>query len=112
MRNPFKTIWFITLFLLTFFLFPTFSFSEDSIAWVAHYGSPGGGENELTGVFIDSSGKSIYVAGSSEGTITHSDIFLMKIDSLGQQLWVRTYNGPGNTDDDPIATIMDINGNI
>jgi hypothetical protein len=60
---------------------------------------------------VDSSGN-VYVTGRSGGSGTSDDYATLKYDPAGNQLWVRSYNGPGNSDDWAYALALDGSGNV
>lgn len=59
---------------------------------------------------IDAS-RNIYVTGYSSSTDA-GDIVTIKYNSLGAQLWVARYNGPGNNFDEGIDIVVDNIGNV
>jgi uncharacterized delta-60 repeat protein len=79
--------------------------------WVARYNGPGNGDDNARAVAIDSSGN-VYVTGYSYDSTTSKDYATIKYDSNGNELWVRRYNGPGNSDDDARAVAIDSWGNV
>ncbi|MCJ7458213.1 MAG: SBBP repeat-containing protein [candidate division Zixibacteria bacterium] len=86
----------LLLVLSMFWALPCFAQQVDT-AWVR----PGGSR-----VAVDQY-SSVYVAGSYQ-----DDYFTTKYDSEGNELWLRTYNGPGNGRDMVRATALDNGGNI
>ncbi len=55
----------------------------------------------------------VVVAGSVEDPWTSADFYTVKYDSLGTQLWARSYTNPAlNGDDEPIGLDIDNQGNI
>jgi uncharacterized delta-60 repeat protein len=81
--------------------------------WVARYNGPGNYNDEAKAIAIDSSGN-IYVTGISYGSGDYydCDYATIKYDSAGNELWVRRYNGPGNSRDEADAIAVDSSGNI
>jgi hypothetical protein len=80
-------------------------------AWVRRYNGPGYDYDYAHAMTIDGSGN-IYVAGQSIGTGTQHDYTTIKYDSSGNELWVRRYNGPGNSNDQIYAMAMDGSGSV
>ncbi len=60
---------------------------------------------------VDDSGN-VYVTGSSSSTLTGKDFTTIKYNSNGDTLWVRQYNGPGNSVDEAQAIQLDNHGHI
>jgi hypothetical protein len=54
----------------------------------------------------------VYVTGCSEGSGSYYDYATIAYDSLGNQLWVSRYNGPGNFYDCPQAISFSTSGNV
>jgi len=79
--------------------------------WVATYNGTGNGYDWAYDIAADSSGQ-IYVTGGSPDTVNGWDYTTVAYDSLGNELWVRRYNGPGNANDAGIAMALDASGNV
>jgi len=60
---------------------------------------------------VDNSGN-VYVTGLSTGSGTYFDYATIKYDSLGNQLWVTRYDGPGNHMDGARSIAVDNAGNV
>ncbi|MEO0131406.1 MAG: SBBP repeat-containing protein [candidate division WOR-3 bacterium] len=79
--------------------------------WVRRYHHSGGdGGNAIV---TDTLGN-IYVAGHSWGgiTTTKEDYLTIKYNSLGQEQWVKRYNGLGNGEDVAVGIAVDASGNV
>lgn len=80
--------------------------------WLRRYhGSDSTGQDEATALAIDNSGN-IYVTGKSYNSGSNYDYLTIKYDSLGDTIWVRTYNGPGNGFDVARGVAVDNDGNV
>lgn len=79
-------------------------------SWPAFYTSV---DNSAEGSVVktDFSGN-VYMAGNSSTSATGSDFLLIKYDHLGNQQWVRTYNGPANGQDYINSMAIDEGGQI
>jgi hypothetical protein len=79
--------------------------------WAARYNGPGNSHDHAAAIAVDASGN-IYVTGQSWGSGTDVDYATIKYDTNGNQLWVATYNGPGNSSDSAYAIALDTSGNV
>ncbi len=79
--------------------------------WAARYDGPGNGYDYARAIAIDPSGY-VYVTGKSYGNKTLFDFATIKYDSYGNELWVRRYNGLGNSLDGPWALAVGSSGNV
>ncbi|MBK8552299.1 MAG: SBBP repeat-containing protein [Ignavibacteria bacterium] len=75
--------------------------------WVQRYNGPGNTYDGANSITVDNSGK-VYVTGLSEGIEFNIDYATIKYDSSGDSLWVRRYNGPGNSLDYVNSIAVDI----
>ena len=80
-------------------------------AWVARYNGPANSQDIVLALAVDDSGN-VYVTGGSIGSGSDWDYATIKYAPNGDTLWVRRYNGPGNTSDVASALAVDINGNV
>ncbi len=79
--------------------------------WAARYNGPGNGTDSARALAVDSSGN-VYVTGQSRGIGTNDDYATIKYGSGGNELWVKRYNGPGNSADSAKALAVDSSGNV
>jgi len=89
----------------------SFVYAQSDPVWVFRYAGTGNGDDEPLASFVDDTGN-VYVVGWTEQATTHQDILLLKIDSLGRQVWVRTYDNGANREDVPAEAVRDTSGNI
>jgi hypothetical protein len=81
---------------------------DGDTAWVRRYNGTGNGNDVARAIALDNWGN-VYVTGSvAAGSST--DYATVKYDFLGNELWVKTYNGPWNSYDDPYAIAIDTFG--
>jgi uncharacterized delta-60 repeat protein len=79
--------------------------------WVKRYNGPGNDLDFAWSIAVDGSGN-VYVTGFSKGSGTSTDYATIKYSSAGTQLWVKRYNGPGNSGDDAHSIAVDGSGNV
>ncbi len=84
--------------------------SAGDTVWVRRYNGPGNGHDQVNAMAIDGSGN-IYVTGVSYDSSTGYDFATIKYNSAGDTVWVRRYNGPGNSGDWANAIAVDGSGN-
>jgi len=80
-------------------------------AWVRRYSSTGYSEDWATDLAVDRFGN-VYVTGKSFDSLASFDYVTLKYDSLGNVLWIKKYNGPGNGEDEASAIVSDDSGNV
>jgi uncharacterized delta-60 repeat protein len=85
--------------------------SDGNQLWVARYNGPGNSSDNAYALVIDNSGD-VYVTGRSAGSGTSMDYATIKYDPNGNQLWVARYNGPGNSNDNAYALVIDNSGDV
>lgn len=83
--------------------------------WTRRYNGPGSGGDEAFAITVDTSGN-VYVTGYSDSDTGMSkanlDYLTIKYSAIGDTLWTRRYNGPGNGNDEAYAVALDDSGNI
>ncbi len=92
-------------------LLPTLLYAQVDTAWVRTYNGPGNNTDNASAIAVDRTGN-VYVTGPSYGSGTDYDYTTIKYNSLGDSVWVRRYNGPGNGDDHVYAMALDNAGNV
>jgi streptogramin lyase len=83
---------------------------DGSPIWTNYYPQSPIGANAAS-IAVDAANNS-YVTGDSPETSSGSDIVTIKYDPSGNQVWVQSYNGPGNGSDAGNAIAVDNNGNV
>jgi uncharacterized delta-60 repeat protein len=78
--------------------------------WVRRYDGPGISSDLARALVVDNSGN-VYVTGESSNG-TNMDYTTIKYNSNGDTLWVRRYNGSGNSSDDARTITLDGSGNV
>jgi uncharacterized delta-60 repeat protein len=79
--------------------------------WVARYDGPATKTDYAYAIAVDASG-SVYVTGTSIGTVGFYDYATIKYNSAGQRQWIARYDGPGNDSDQANAITIDGSGNV
>lgn len=92
--------------------FCTIKYNNSGIQqWVAIYNGQGNSEDKAYAITVDNFAN-VYVTGYSTGVTSQHDITTIKYNSNGVQQWVRTYNGPGNMDDEAYSIALDEDANV
>ena len=79
--------------------------------WVARYDGPVNSRDAAYAIAVDSE-DNIYVTGYSVGSGTYYDYATVKYDPTGNEVWVKRYNGPGNSYDQANAVSLDASGSV
>lgn len=87
------------------------AFSQVVEEWVTRYNGLGNSGDTPRTIAVDDS-SNVYVSGDSYGIGSNSDYAAVKYNSLGNELWVARYNGPGNHEDRPFSMTIDDSGNV
>jgi uncharacterized delta-60 repeat protein len=85
--------------------------SNGDTLWVAIYDGPEGRADGAYDLKTDNSGN-VYVTGISYNIGSHHDYLTIKYNIMGDTVWVRRYNGPGNGYDFAEALTVDDSGNV
>jgi uncharacterized delta-60 repeat protein len=86
-------------------------YPDGDTAWVRTYNGPGDSLDYANAIAVDGSGN-VYVTGYSYGVGTSNDYATIKYSQNGDELWVRRYNGPGDSIDVARSIALDGSGNI
>jgi hypothetical protein len=78
--------------------------------WIARYDGAASYDVPYA-IALDNAGY-IYVTGTSYSSGTSTDYTTIKYDSLGVELWIARYNGPGDDHDEAHAIATDDGGNV
>jgi hypothetical protein len=87
------------------------SSGEPNQEWLARYNGSGNYFDDAFAIAIDSN-DNIYVTGHSAVSGSINDYATVKYDPNGNEVWVATYDGPGNYFDYAEAIAIDSNDNI
>ncbi len=79
--------------------------------WVAFYNGSYNFRDEARSLAVDDGGN-VYITGRSATSELDFDYATIKYDSSGNQIWVASYNGPDNGDDQAYALALDGDGNV
>lgn len=98
-------------FLLILIITNSFSYSQPALAWSQRYNGPPSQSDEAVSIAVDANGNS-YVTGSAFAANGTLDIVTIKYNVSGQQLWLQSYNGTANDNDQGAKVILDNSGNV
>jgi hypothetical protein len=79
--------------------------------WTNRYNGTGNTHDFASALAVDSNGN-VFVTGWSMGSRGDYDYATIKYSGAGVPLWTNRYNGPGNTNDYPIALAVDSSGSV
>ncbi|HET6991456.1 MAG TPA: SBBP repeat-containing protein, partial [Bacteroidia bacterium] len=79
--------------------------------WLKEYSGEGDHSDIVNAMTTDSNGNS-YMAGYTYSSSNKRDMCVVKVNSIGDTLWVRTVNGSLNSDDEANAVVVDASGNV
>jgi uncharacterized delta-60 repeat protein len=79
--------------------------------WEKRYNGPGNSADNINSLAVDASGN-VYIAGFIGGSGTGNDGITIKYNTLGEQQWMQTFNGPGNSNDNARSLALDASGNV
>lgn len=97
--------------LISFFFLAHLSIAQPALAWEKRYnGVPDQGD-EAVSLAVDTAGNS-YVTGSAFAANGTLDIVTIKYSPSGQQLWLQSYNGTANDNDQGFKLVIDDSANV
>ncbi len=99
------------LFVIVFSIVSHLSFSQPALAWSLRYNGPPSQGDEAVSIAVDATGNS-YVTGSAFAANGTLDIVTIKYSPSGQQLWLQSYNGTANGNDQGTKIVLDNAGNV
>ncbi len=85
--------------------------SDGNELWVKRYDGGNNGDDESQAIVVDDQGN-VYVTGWVWISSFSHDYATIKYNIVGEQLWVSTYNGPGNSLDQAKSIAVDGAGNV
>ncbi len=95
---------------ITLLLISIVNFAQLNFYWANKYNGTGDYSDKIKASTIDNSGN-IYLAGFTM-TTNHHDMLVIKLNSTGDTLWTRTYNGFDNSEDEANDIAVDALGNV
>ena len=79
--------------------------------WVRRYDGPGKGYDFATAIAVDIRAN-VYVTGYSRNLFGNDDYATIKYNNIGNQQWIKRYDGPGKWHDYATAIAVDTRGNV
>jgi len=79
--------------------------------WAKQYNGYQAYNDRAQAIAVNDSGH-VYVTGHTSSPERSNDYATIKYDQDGNELWVRGYNGPGNSTDEAYAIALDRSGNV
>lgn len=100
-------------FLLLVFLFgiSAFSYAQPPLLWYQTYNGPPDNADKAVSLAVDATGNS-YVTGAAYAPNGTLDMVTIKYDPNGNQLWLRSFNGSANQNDQAVKLVLDNSGNV
>lgn len=98
----------ITLIILSALL-TNIAFSQPALAWDQHYNGPPDYGDEAHDIVVDNAGNA-YVTGSAFAANGTLDMVTIKYSAAGQQLWLQSYNGSANDNDEAFQIVLGDSG--
>lgn len=79
--------------------------------WTQVNNGPGNGDDKAYAITIDKA-NNVYITGYSTGVGTMHDITTIKYTPAGSLVWIKTFNGTANHDDESNSIVVDDNDNL
>ena len=86
--------------------------TSGTLTWSKTIDGQGDNSDNVNAIFVESSGANTYLAGYTYNASTEKDMCVIKLNSIGDTLWTRTYNGSSNSSDEATAIKVDASGNV
>lgn len=91
----------------------TVKFNNNGVLnWAKYYNGLSNATDQSNAIVCDTTGNNIYITGLSFKSGSSTDFITIKYNTTGDTQWVRTYNGPGNYQDNAEAIAIDKNLNV
>ena len=96
---------------IPFLLMTIYATAQPALAWERRYNGTPDLSDEAVSIAVDAAGNS-YVTGSAFAPNGTLDIVTIKYSPSGQQMWLESYNGTGNGNDQGAELVLDNAGNV
>lgn len=96
---------------IPFLLMTIYATAQPALAWERRYNGAPDLSDEAVSIAVDAAGNS-YVTGSAFAPNGTLDIVTIKYSPSGQQMWLESYNGTGNGNDQGAELVLDNAGNV
>jgi uncharacterized delta-60 repeat protein len=103
-----KSVLFI---LFSFLIQIQFVTASDNPLWISRYNGASNGIDEARSMAVDNTGN-VYVTGRSQGLTSNYDFITIKYNSNGDTVWIKIFNGLGNSVDEATDIAIDNLGNV
>jgi hypothetical protein len=86
--------------------------NNGALNWAKYYNGLSNATDQSNAIICDTTGNNVFITGFTFKSGASIDFITMKFDTFGDTQWVKTYNGPGNYQDNAEDIAIDKNLNV